>query len=174
MRYCRTITRQRARNFYYGLKLSPEPQRTALFVIYAWMRTADDLVDMHTATLSSRHREAFPPIKKFVSTTNFATTTPPMPAARSCSGYVTGGFPESAFATGTSLSPGLASGFAIVDPFGAAMTSGAGVMQAANTAATANAPSTAAVRRGADDGVSVIASILRSRSDVDSVIVAAA
>jgi 15-cis-phytoene synthase len=45
LRHCRDVTRDRARNFYYGLKLSPEPQRSALFVIYAWMRTADDLVD---------------------------------------------------------------------------------------------------------------------------------
>lgn len=44
-RYCRRITRRRARNFYYGLKLAPEPQRSALFSIYAWMRRADDLVD---------------------------------------------------------------------------------------------------------------------------------
>lgn len=42
---CREITRQRARNFYYGLKLLPEPQRSAMYAIYAWMRRADDLVD---------------------------------------------------------------------------------------------------------------------------------
>lgn len=42
---CERITRQRARNFYYGLKLTPEPQRRAMFVIYAWMRAADDLAD---------------------------------------------------------------------------------------------------------------------------------
>jgi 15-cis-phytoene synthase len=45
LRHCREITRRCARNFYYGLKLSPEPQRSALYVIYAWMRRADDLVD---------------------------------------------------------------------------------------------------------------------------------
>ena len=45
LRYCGEITKQRARNFYYGLKLAPEPQRSALFTIYAWMRCADDLVD---------------------------------------------------------------------------------------------------------------------------------
>lgn len=45
LQYCGEITRQRARNFYYGLKLAPEPQRSALFTIYAWMRKADDLVD---------------------------------------------------------------------------------------------------------------------------------
>ena len=42
---CERITRERARNFYYGLKLTPEPQRSAMFVIYAWMRAADDLAD---------------------------------------------------------------------------------------------------------------------------------
>jgi len=52
-RHCRTVTRQRARNFYYGLKLSPEPQRSALFVIYAWMRAADDLVDAAHGNASS-------------------------------------------------------------------------------------------------------------------------
>ncbi|MEM7228944.1 MAG: phytoene/squalene synthase family protein [Planctomycetota bacterium] len=39
------MTRRRARNFYYGLKLSPEPQRSALYAVYAWMRQADDIVD---------------------------------------------------------------------------------------------------------------------------------
>jgi len=43
--HCREITRRRARNFYYGLKLLPEPQRSALFVVYTWMREADDIVD---------------------------------------------------------------------------------------------------------------------------------
>lgn len=45
LRYCGEITKQQARNFYYGLKLAPQPQRSALFTIYAWMRKADDLVD---------------------------------------------------------------------------------------------------------------------------------
>lgn len=43
--HCREIARSRARNFYYGLKLTPEPQRSAVYAIYAWMRTGDDLVD---------------------------------------------------------------------------------------------------------------------------------
>jgi phytoene synthase len=43
--HCRDVTRRCARNFYYGLKLSPEPQRSALYVIYTWMRRADDFVD---------------------------------------------------------------------------------------------------------------------------------
>lgn len=44
-RYCRELTRARARNFYHGLKLLPEPRRSALYAIYAWMRAADDIAD---------------------------------------------------------------------------------------------------------------------------------
>jgi phytoene synthase len=43
--HCREVTRARARNFYYGLRLTPEPRRSAIFSIYAWMREADDVVD---------------------------------------------------------------------------------------------------------------------------------
>jgi phytoene synthase len=43
--WCREITRRRARNFYYGLRLTPEPQRSALYTLYAWTRHADDIVD---------------------------------------------------------------------------------------------------------------------------------
>jgi phytoene synthase len=42
---CASVTRSRARNFYYGLRLTPEPRRSALYSIYAWMRHADDCVD---------------------------------------------------------------------------------------------------------------------------------
>lgn len=44
-RQCAMITRQRARNFYYGLRLTPEPKRSAIYSVYAWMRHADDLAD---------------------------------------------------------------------------------------------------------------------------------
>lgn len=43
--YCRRVTRSRARNFYFGLCLTPEPKRSSLYAIYAWMRHADDLAD---------------------------------------------------------------------------------------------------------------------------------
>lgn len=43
--YCHRVTRARARNFYYGLKLTPEPRRSAGYAIYAFMRACDDLVD---------------------------------------------------------------------------------------------------------------------------------
>lgn len=42
---CRRIARRRARNFYYGLKLTPEPRRSALYAVYAFMRACDDLAD---------------------------------------------------------------------------------------------------------------------------------
>ena len=45
LQHCEMITRTRARNFYYGLKLLPEPRRSAMYALYAWMRAADDLVD---------------------------------------------------------------------------------------------------------------------------------
>lgn len=42
---CARITRDCARNFYYGLRLTPEPRRSAIYSVYAWMRRADDQVD---------------------------------------------------------------------------------------------------------------------------------
>ena len=46
--HCRRITRTRARNFYYGLKPTPEPKRSALYAIYAFMRACDDMADEPT------------------------------------------------------------------------------------------------------------------------------
>jgi len=43
--WCRAVVRSRARNFYYGLRISPEPERSAVFALYAWMREADDIAD---------------------------------------------------------------------------------------------------------------------------------
>jgi phytoene synthase len=45
LRYCHRVTRRHARNFYYGLRLTPEPKRSALYAVYAFMRACDDLVD---------------------------------------------------------------------------------------------------------------------------------
>ncbi len=61
LRHCGQVTRRCARNFYYGLKLTPEPQRSALFTLYAWMRRADDLVDdlQDSSSLRLRKIEAF-------------------------------------------------------------------------------------------------------------------
>lgn len=58
IRHCESVTRSRARNFYHGLKLLPEPKRSAMYALYAWMRAADDLVDdaerSRHATLTER------------------------------------------------------------------------------------------------------------------------
>ena len=43
--YCRTLTKQQARNFYYGLKLLPEHKRTAMYALYGYMRLVDDIAD---------------------------------------------------------------------------------------------------------------------------------
>lgn len=43
--HCAAVVRNRARNFYYGLRLTPEPRRSAIYSIYAWMRAADDIAD---------------------------------------------------------------------------------------------------------------------------------
>jgi phytoene synthase len=43
--WCRRHTRKRARNFYYGMMLTPEPKRSAMYTVYAVMRACDDLAD---------------------------------------------------------------------------------------------------------------------------------
>lgn len=52
---CAEVVRTRARNFYHGLRLLPEPKRSALYSIYAWMRAADDAVD-EGGTVDERRR----------------------------------------------------------------------------------------------------------------------
>src|SRR5688500_8559613 len=42
---CRQITRRSARNFYHGLKLLPEPKRSRMYALYAYMRLLDDIAD---------------------------------------------------------------------------------------------------------------------------------
>ncbi len=44
-RYCRTIAKERAKNFYYSFLLLEKPQRDAMCAIYAFMRQCDDLSD---------------------------------------------------------------------------------------------------------------------------------
>jgi len=53
---CARITRARARNFYYGLRLTPEPRRGAIYSIYTWMRSADDLADEQTPVDERRRK----------------------------------------------------------------------------------------------------------------------
>ena len=43
--YCLELTKASAKNFYYGLRLLPEPKRSAMFALYAYMRLVDDIAD---------------------------------------------------------------------------------------------------------------------------------
>ena len=43
--HARSVARRCARNFYYGMRLTPEPKRAALYAVYAWMHAADELAD---------------------------------------------------------------------------------------------------------------------------------
>jgi phytoene synthase len=43
--YCEQLTRSAAKNFYYGLRLLPEPKRSSMFALYAYMRLVDDIAD---------------------------------------------------------------------------------------------------------------------------------
>jgi len=46
--------RKRAGNFYWGLRLLPDPKRSALFALYAWMRRVDDIADDAVDTSSAQ------------------------------------------------------------------------------------------------------------------------
>jgi len=44
-RYCERVTRRRAANFYYGIRLLPAQKRGAMCAVYAFARLADDIGD---------------------------------------------------------------------------------------------------------------------------------
>jgi phytoene synthase len=46
-RHCERVTRARARNFWYGIRLLPQEKREALAAIYALARRVDDVADGH-------------------------------------------------------------------------------------------------------------------------------
>jgi phytoene synthase len=52
-RHCEEVTRSRAANFYYGIRLLPPPKRRALCAVYAFARMVDDVGD---GTLDTRDR----------------------------------------------------------------------------------------------------------------------
>jgi phytoene synthase len=55
--YCEYLTRTKARNFYYGLKLLPDEKRAAMFAIYAYMRLVDDIADEEDGRSLQRRME---------------------------------------------------------------------------------------------------------------------
>lgn len=73
---CRGITRERARNFYYGLRLTPEPRRSAIYSIYAWMRAADDAADGEPGSRVEDQRRALAAFREQTERI-FAGETPP-------------------------------------------------------------------------------------------------
>ena len=44
-RHCQEVTRSRAGNFYYGIRLLPPPKRRAMCAVYAFARRIDDIGD---------------------------------------------------------------------------------------------------------------------------------
>jgi 15-cis-phytoene synthase len=54
VRYCEDVTRSRARNFWYGIRLLPEPKRQALASVYAMARRIDDVGDGDLAVADKR------------------------------------------------------------------------------------------------------------------------
>jgi len=54
VRYCEHLTRTRARNFWYGIRLLPEPKRQALAAVYAMARRIDDVSDGDLADADKR------------------------------------------------------------------------------------------------------------------------
>ncbi len=43
--FCRELTLGHGGSFVRGIRMTPEPKRAAMFVLYAWMRIADDIAD---------------------------------------------------------------------------------------------------------------------------------
>lgn len=78
--YCRQVTRQQARNFYYGLRLLPEPAKSSMFALYAWMRRADDLADDSADLPLAQRREL---LEQFRTLTHTAISGHAQPALES-------------------------------------------------------------------------------------------
>ena len=47
--YCRTVTKQHAKNFYYAFLFLPKVQREAIYAVYAFCRYCDDIADGNVA-----------------------------------------------------------------------------------------------------------------------------
>jgi phytoene synthase len=66
--HCAQLSKAEARNFYYGMKLVPEPKRSSMFALYAWMRMADDITDATGETEAKAET-----LRVFMETTRQAT-----------------------------------------------------------------------------------------------------
>ena len=54
--YCQRLTRERAKNFFYGFLLLPKPRREAFCAVYAFMRYCDDVADDDSSIASKSER----------------------------------------------------------------------------------------------------------------------
>jgi phytoene synthase len=54
-KHCEAITRARAGNFYYGIRLLPAPKRRAMCAVYAFARRVDDIGDGELESEQKRH-----------------------------------------------------------------------------------------------------------------------
>ncbi|MBL9121930.1 MAG: phytoene/squalene synthase family protein [Phycisphaerae bacterium] len=70
---CEAVVRVQAKNFYYGLRLTPEPKRSAMYAVYAWMREADDIAD----EAGHSQAERFATLERFRAQTDAALTGTP-------------------------------------------------------------------------------------------------
>ncbi|MEM1213403.1 MAG: phytoene/squalene synthase family protein [Planctomycetota bacterium] len=48
--YCRAVTKRAGTSFYWGMRIMPEPKRSAMMTVYAFMRACDDLADAEDGT----------------------------------------------------------------------------------------------------------------------------
>src|SRR5436309_8857261 len=53
-RYCRSVARREAKNFYYSFMVLPPAKRDALCAVYAFMRYCDDIADSPGAPATKR------------------------------------------------------------------------------------------------------------------------
>ncbi|MCI3922525.1 phytoene/squalene synthase family protein [Paenibacillus sp. TRM 82003] len=58
-RYCESVVRKHSSSFYRAFGILPEDQRNAVWAVYAFCRTVDDLVDDHTPCVAAELLEAF-------------------------------------------------------------------------------------------------------------------
>lgn len=74
---CQDITRERAKNFYYGIKLLPQEKRDSLCAVYAFFRESDDLSDDEAI---SNKAERLARWKALVHPTDAPAESPVLPA----------------------------------------------------------------------------------------------
>ncbi|HEV7302312.1 MAG TPA: phytoene/squalene synthase family protein [Tepidisphaeraceae bacterium] len=55
--HCRELVRISGSSFYQGMRLIAEPLRTDTFILYSWLRHADDLADNTTTDLAEKGRQ---------------------------------------------------------------------------------------------------------------------